>query len=500
MARPIAVGLPLEIAPAPRADEGGLEAEWIGAVHDLIHGARAIDLVRGDLRASATPGGAPREVRLEIRVEPDGRIDDVVLHAGSGVDAADERARSVFTRLAALPAPDPALHSDDGLTRLRWRLAPDQQGCGEADARVVRVLDPTDETLARLLRAGRHAEAAARLLGEIDLGALPETQARRLAREVLAVAAEADADPGLRSAALFALARAGDRRAVPALRRLVRAAAPETGCAAGLLAELRARAAIPDLEAALRRNDPTSNVALAVALKSLGNPEAATALLPALRDPRPAARLAALRAMAAVPSTTQTGGVVPLLADPVPMVRLTAVRLLGVIGGTAAAASLVRHAGHPSARDRAAAVRALGAARSRGSAARWAIEAALNDDSQVVRTAATGALARIAPVDRGDQRPPSRVGFARRAQPPASRAAPERGADQASARAALIEIASARGPQRLLLAARQLPARHACVLPATPRVPPSPSPCARPDGAPACGAADASALAFASVE
>jgi hypothetical protein len=473
--KPVATALPLEVDP-PRSPRGGDEAGWIAAVHDVIHGARAIDLVRGDLREA----GAPRRVGLEIRVEPDGRIEDVVIAEPSAVESADDRARAIFTRVGALPAPPAPLHSDDGVTRLRWRLAPEQRGCGEEDARVVRVLDPTDETLARLLRAGRHAEAATRLLGEIDRGALPETQARRLAREVLAVAAESDADASARTAALLALARAGDRRAVPGLLLLLRVAAPEAACAAALLAALRAREAIPDLEAALRRNDPATNVPLALALRALGNPEAATVLLPALRDPRPDARLAALRAMAALPSTAQTGGVAALLADRLPAVRHQAARVLGLIGGSGAAASLVHHAAHASAADRAAAVRALGVARSGGPAARWAIEAALRDHAPEVRAAARAAFARITPT--GDGRPLAQRASGAGVGAPASRAAPERSADQASARAALLEIAAARGPQRLQLAARQLPARHACL------GADAPGGCGRADDAPACGA------------
>ena len=563
----VAIGQPLEIDRSPRAGLGEIEAEWIAAVHETIHGSRAIDQVRGGLRVASPADGSPLQVLVEILVEPDGRIEDVRLRQATADDVVDQRARSIFARLIALPAPPPALQSDDGLTRLHWRLAREQRGCGEADARVVRLLDPRDEALARLIRHGRHAEAAARLLAEIDRGAVPETQARRLARQILLVAAAGDADPGARLSALLAVARAGDRRAIPALRRLLRAGTNDAACAAGLLADLGATEAIGDLEAALRRNDPATNAPLVMALRALGKPEAATILLPALRDPRPAARLAALHAMAAVPSTTQTGGVVALLADPVPKVRVAAVRVLGIIGGTAAAASLVRHTGHARPQDRAAALHALGVSRHRGPAARWAAAAALNDGSLEVRAAALATLVRIDPdaamaeINRAFKestpakllatapvlgevggaaarsvlerilrvrREPAlraaasaalgritaelartpRARIARGARAAAPAAAPERSADQAAARVALLEIAAANRPQRLVLAARQLPVRHSCAgLPASPGLPVMPPvDCARPDrAAPTCGSAAAghgstAAVALANVE
>ncbi|MBI5482196.1 MAG: TonB family protein [Deltaproteobacteria bacterium] len=549
----------VEVDRAARAALGAVEADWIDGVHEQIHAPWSLDVVPGLL------GGDPRlhapeiQVRLEITVEPDGRIDDVTLLERSQVTYLDERARATFANLGSLPPPPLALHSDDGLTRLHWRLARDSRGCGAGEARVRRVLDPLDAALTRLVRSGRVGEAATRLADEIEGGADPDTQVRRLAREILYSAAETHTDMGARAAAVLALGRSGDRRAVPLLARLLRFANRDSACAAGLLADLDARETIPTLEAALRRNHPATNAQVALALKSLGRPEAASLLAPALRDRHPEARLAALQAMAAVPSTTQTGAVVALLADPFVEVRLAAIRLLGDIGGAAAAASLVRHLAQPNPAERAAALDALGRAGQHGAAVRWATVAALHDDSVEVRAAAMAALVRVAPdgamneIYRGFKESSPAVLLAaapalgevggpdardvltkilRVRQDPRLRAAaaaalehhnetprakrrvvraPElvvavsagRGLDAVAARSALDALTAAHAERRIALAARQLPLRHACTAPLD--APSAPrEECARAAmGTPACArktAAAPSAVTLAAAE
>ncbi|HEY3355124.1 MAG TPA: TonB family protein, partial [Polyangia bacterium] len=282
----------VEIDAPARAALGAAEAEWLEAVHDEIHGDWSMDVIPGLITNDLRYYDLRLEATVEITLEPSGKITEVRLARASGIEYLDRRAEALFANLGALPPPPEVLLSDDEVVRLRWRLARDQRGCAPGGAAVVRIVDPLDVAVGRLLRTGRHVRAAARLIEAVDEGTVPEPLARALTSDVLDATADREPDLDVRFTAVFALAENGDRRAVPKLRQLLKFANPESARAAARLATLGAREAIADLEAAVARNHPALNAAAIDALRALGRPDAADVLVPALRSREPRARLA----------------------------------------------------------------------------------------------------------------------------------------------------------------------------------------------------------------
>ncbi|NOY91813.1 MAG: HEAT repeat domain-containing protein [Deltaproteobacteria bacterium] len=152
-----------------------------------------------------------------------------------------------------------------------------------------------------------------------------------------AIAQLSAADPEARVRALDLLGRRGWRhkdQIVPHLRRLIRndpdwRVRASAGRAVG---RLSARAAVPDLVAALRDSQVEVRVVAAAALWRLPDAAAVPSLIRLTHDSDPSARQWAVLALGVARDRRSVTGLVALLTDPVEDVRMDAIRSLGRVG------------------------------------------------------------------------------------------------------------------------------------------------------------------------
>jgi HEAT repeat protein len=387
----------IEADDAPRALLGPAEAAWIAAAHPRLH--QPLLDVRRSLRFTDDPrySDPALAVVLELQVDREGKLRDAIFVKRSGLRYLDDAVVGLVTRLEELPPPPAALASDDGLTRLRWRVGRDSHGCGVGEAAVVVTRQSLDEVLPRLVQGGKLAEAVARVRRAIDAGGDAAEAAARLARVVLAGQLE-ELDGAGREVAAVALGQAGDPQAVRVLTDLVRYRSKQAACALRLLGDLGAKDAVPLLRELVKRNDGKLSALAAGTLGKLGDPGAVLALLPELKSGEVRRRVAALEAMAASPTERLIEAASAAALDPEAEVRAAALKLLGAIGTDAAAKLLVRHARSESpAAHRVAAFEALAAMKAKGRGVQNAAQDSLRDRSPQVRAAAFANYLRVAP-------------------------------------------------------------------------------------------------------
>ena len=229
--------------------------------------------------------------------------------------------------------------------------------CGRDDLRAL-------VTVLGWLRGAAVHRALARLLGHPDVRAdVIEAIARQDAAIVdVLVEQLAAEDPDTRLAAVVALGRLGDRRAAPAIARILDGP----------------RAIV---------------VAAASALARIGDPSSHAALLPLLAHPDAAIRQAAIGALNSLGHPRLADDVLALLGAEDPTLRESGVRIAGYFGYPAAADALLARAADPIESVRRAAVEHLAYLDHPRAAATLA--AAIRDGSPRVRAAAAQALGHI---------------------------------------------------------------------------------------------------------
>lgn len=398
-----------------------LHARW-RTFTELLYTLPAGERLREDATLAAT---------VEIALWPDGTIVQVERVAQSGLPGFDEAPTDLLKDLGKLPAPPPALRSDDGRVHLRWRF-----DRASADADVGLVFDrrlPIEEAVEALIEAGSPERAAARVLEELAehpadrehllevmadavarrAAAAPEPARRAAAARALAYLDEGEAalrtlaqdpEPAVRTEALEALGRrppcpkamalllqalAGEQ-AVAAARGLEHlgqgealASAERERLRAALLDSLRAGRAPAEVVEALRAQGPAS---AAAAL------EATRALLS-----QPAQRLAGIRAAIQLAEPSLEPALLAALpeadADARPLL-LVALGRLGARLQPAGRAAVLRALSDESPAVRAEAVRAVGGIGERRYQSR--LVDALGDAEAPVRAAAVTALVEVA--------------------------------------------------------------------------------------------------------
>jgi hypothetical protein len=295
----------------------------------------------------------------ELAIEPTGGVSGLDLATSGNADF-DRAAQQALIEAAPLPAPPPALLSDDDRVHLRWLFARDDRQAGPATAQLVHVELPLADVVDHRLARGDLALAARRIAAASDDDPAIEAAANRLVIATLREAL-ASADDAVRRAAVDAIARARAGE----LARDVRALLADTNgvelrvvaiTAAGALGDGAAAAELArDLAADLPAH-PRLAIAEARALAALGQAAAVTA---------------AVRAV--LPAT----GAPPAVA----------VELLAVAPAADLAPRLIGWLAHGDARTRAAACTALA-----GGVAAWpAIARGLDDGDAVVRAACVDA-------------------------------------------------------------------------------------------------------------
>jgi TonB family protein len=210
---------PVAAPPAePPILTGGVEGDYLRAVHDRIHARWApVGASWSSSSSLGPPAGAPaREAEVFFSVRWDGTLAELSLVRSSGDRVFDGAALGAVRQTGKLPVPPIDLHSDDGLTHLRWTLAGKGRLC--SDGEVQRREAPLAQSLPFLLAAGRVEEAFLRATRTASGGDAEEGLAL-FARTWLA---RPGVEPGADAAAAIALARLGDKRQVERLRAALR--------------------------------------------------------------------------------------------------------------------------------------------------------------------------------------------------------------------------------------------------------------------------------------
>lgn len=399
-----------------------MDERYLGEVHERLHPRWSTFLEQlGRIPAGSPYHDASLSVDVVMAVEPDGAISRAEVTRATGLKGFDEAPIDLTRDVARLPAPPRELASDDGKVYLQWRFQRRAPGC-EVSSVVERRL-PLDQAIPALVQAGhveeavsrveeasredpaqthhlllaltdqlgrvgatdrdpRRRAAAAAILGNLD-GAEPELMAllseenadvrqaalaalaERPRSEAAVVAMLAALDvPSDRPAAIRALGRLGDAKAILPLRELLATGvAPEESATA--LVALGDRSAATQVAMRLLVGEAPTRLAGAQAAKPLAQP----ALLPALEA---------------------------VASDRREEVRAAAIEAIGAIGERAVEArpSLLRALSDPSARVRAQAATAALQVDPRGAAVRVRLIDALSDEDASVRAAAGAGLAR----------------------------------------------------------------------------------------------------------
>jgi TonB family protein len=208
--------------PEPAITVGGVEGDYLRAMHSAIHFRWATKFV--DWVASRRPPKDPlsnRALEAEVlfTVRWDGSPAQVTVSSSSGVEEFDAAAMAAVKSDRPYPVPPIDVYGDDGVAHFRWRFARDHRLCSGGEVR--RMEAPLPEALPRLFVQGRMKEAllrVARYTRSGDPDAMSEFAHAYLARPF--------PDPITDARAAAGLARADDPRATDRLRAAL--ALPET--------------------------------------------------------------------------------------------------------------------------------------------------------------------------------------------------------------------------------------------------------------------------------
>jgi TonB family protein len=218
----------------------GTAGDYLRAAHSRVHGRWTGDFIK--VVANTYPGQHPlnassRQVTVAVTIRWDGTVADRSIKEASGVPEFDKAAMDIVRKSAPFPLPPADVVSDDSYAHLEWTFARDHRACA-AGARVVRVDDPLEISLPRLLMSNRVGEALRRVgqsttaaNGGGTPGEGPSAGLDRFARLYLGRTVP---DPVLDVAASLALAEAGDQSQAPRLRAALASRSTAPMAAAGL--------------------------------------------------------------------------------------------------------------------------------------------------------------------------------------------------------------------------------------------------------------------------
>ena len=261
------------------------------------------------------------------------------------------------------PSPVPAVRSDDDKLHAHWLFARDQRRC--AGVAVVRIFDPVDVALPKLLRSGRRPEALKRVAVARGTGANADASFTLLANDWIKSSLH---EPWATVRMARTLAVRGNADAIDWLKNAVRRPelAPDAGpalvaakvplcpllaawfdtdnwtdhhTAASALATAKNPACAPGLLTLLANTKarPEARAAAVVALASIDNDEARKAIATAAKEDNPAA----LRAAALLAQIKPKAGRPKVIAmekylrDPAPELRAAAAAGVVRAGGSA---------------------------------------------------------------------------------------------------------------------------------------------------------------------
>ena len=193
----------------------GPVGDYLRRAHAKVHARWA----EGYLKQAKTPPAAgaapadntPRQATVALTVRWDGTIAEAAMRSFSGSNDFDHAVVDTLRKSGPFPLPTSDVLSDDGYAHFEWTLASDGRACS-AGAKLVRVEDPIEVSLPRLVSSNRIEEALRRVGEDARNG---ERAMDRFARLYLGRTVP---DPVLDASASVALAETGDRVQVARLK------------------------------------------------------------------------------------------------------------------------------------------------------------------------------------------------------------------------------------------------------------------------------------------
>ena len=193
----------------------GPVGDYLRRAHAKVHARWAEEYLKAAKTRTAGTAPAestPRQATVALTVRWDGTVAEANMRSFSGSNDFDHAAVDALRKSGPFPLPTSDVLSDDGYAHFEWTLSNDGRACG-AGAKLVRVEDPIEVSLPRLVSSNRIDEALRRV-GEVAArdgeGAMDRFARLYLGRTV--------PDPVLDASASVALAETGDRVQVTRLK------------------------------------------------------------------------------------------------------------------------------------------------------------------------------------------------------------------------------------------------------------------------------------------
>jgi TonB family protein len=271
------------------------EVEYLRRIHAQIHRRWADNFLRlvGEKLPLANPlNETGRTASVDLTIARDGQLIASQVTAASGFPGFDDAIMEVLRDSVPFPLPPEAVRSDDDKLHLRWVFARDQRRC--AGVTIVRVNDPPDISLPKLLHMSRYDESLSRVALARAAGAAVEPMMTTLASEWTKSAIH---EPWATTRMARMLAEHGDNAAVSWLKQAVKR--PELARAAGEALAANKVAICPLVKASFDSESLADHQVAAEALTTAGEGACAPPLVALLQNPkaRPEARVAAAVAL-----------------------------------------------------------------------------------------------------------------------------------------------------------------------------------------------------------
>jgi TonB family protein len=274
------------------------EVDYLRRIHAQVHRRWADNFLRlvGEKLPLANPlNEAGRTATVDVTIARDGQMIGSQVTTASGFPGFDDAIIEVLRDSVPFPNPPEAVRSDDDKLHLRWVFARDERRC--AGLTIVRVNDPPDISLPKLLRMSRYEESLSRVVTARTEGAPVDPMMTTLASEWTKSAIH---EPWASVRMARMLAEHGETAAVSWLKQAVKR--PELARAAGEALSANKVAVCPLVKASFDGDNPVDQQAAAQALATAGDAACAPGLIALLQSAkaRPEARAAAAVALGAV--------------------------------------------------------------------------------------------------------------------------------------------------------------------------------------------------------
>lgn len=176
--------------PEPEVGAGlpAAESEYLRRLHAHVHRRWADNFLR--LVGESLPASNPlntepgRTAEVDVTITPDGQLVASTITKGSGFPGFDDAIVEILRDSVPFPRPVEAVRSDDDKLHAHWVFARDQRRC--AGLSVVRVNDPLEIAIPKLMRSGRQDEIVSRVAAARAVSTPAEPMMTMLAQEWIA--------------------------------------------------------------------------------------------------------------------------------------------------------------------------------------------------------------------------------------------------------------------------------------------------------------------------